>query len=218
MRTAIIVGSSGLVGSCLLQELLNKPEYISVKSFVRKTSGLSHQKLSEHVIDFENLSASANAFTGDDLFICLGTTIKKAGSVANMERIDRDYPVQVAQISQINGVKQVAVVSSIGSNSKSKNYYLRIKGEMEAEISRLDFHKIAIAKPSMLLGKRNEFRFSEKIASIVMVPLNYLLWGPVRKFRSIQAQTVARAMVKILTQNIPGIVFESDTLQQIGSS
>jgi uncharacterized protein YbjT (DUF2867 family) len=216
MKTAIVIGGTGLVGSCLINELLTNDNYNVVKSFVRKPTGLNHSKLSEHVIDFENLEKFKELFSGDDLFICLGTTIKKAGSVTNMEKIDRDYPIQIAQIFLNNGVRGVAVVSSVGAKKNSKNYYLRIKGEMEDGIIALPYRNTAILRPSLLLGNRKEKRLSEFMSKGFMTIFSFLFIGKIRKFRAIHAKTVARAMIRILENDRKDKIYESDLVQAIG--
>jgi len=216
MKTAIIIGGTGLVGTCLINELLTLDNYNMVKSFVRKPTGLNHSKLTEHVIDFDNLEKFKELFFGDDLFICLGTTIKKAGSVTNMEKIDRDYPIQIAQICLKNGVRGVAVVSSVGAKKNSKNYYLRIKGEMEDGIIALPYRNNAILRPSLLLGNRKEKRFAELMSKGFMTIFSFLFIGKIRKFRAIHAKTVARAMIRILENDRKDKIYESDLVQAIG--
>jgi uncharacterized protein YbjT (DUF2867 family) len=152
---------------------------------------------------------------GDDLFICLGTTIKKAGSVKKMEEIDCDLPVKIAELASTNNVKRIAVVSSLGASASSKNYYLRIKGKMEEGIMKLNFENIAIVRPSMLLGERKEKRTGETVGKIVMKTFKPLLTGKLRKYRAIHGKDVARAMITIL-QNDPGKnIYESDEIQKI---
>lgn len=216
MKTAIVIGGTGLVGSCLINELLTNDNYNEVKSFVRKPTGLNHSKLSEHLIDFENLEKYKELFSGNDLFICLGTTIKKAGSITNMEKIDRDYPIQIAQICLKNGVRGVAVVSSVGAKKNSKNYYLRIKGEMEDGIIALSYKNTAILRPSLLLGNRKEKRFAELMSKGFMTIFSFLFIGKIRKFRAIHAKTVARAMIRILENDRKDKIYESDLVQAIG--
>jgi uncharacterized protein YbjT (DUF2867 family) len=217
MKTALIFGSTGLVGSYLIQELIDCGEYSEIKSFVRKPTGIKQTIISEHIIDFGKLDDFAGLFKGDDLFICLGTTIKKAGSVAKVEEIDRDIPIRIAEICQKNGVKKVAVVSSIGANKSSKNYYLRIKGEMEAGILAQNFENIAILRPSILLGKRSETRFAETAGKGFMTVFGFLLFGKIKKYRAIHGQTVARAMIAILKQDLKEKIYESDIVQIIGA-
>jgi uncharacterized protein YbjT (DUF2867 family) len=205
-RTALVFGSTGLVGNLLLEELVDSERYSAIRIFVRQSTGISVPRVEEIIADFSDL---------DDLFICLGTTIKKAGSVENMEKIDRDLPVKIAQIALSNGVKNIAAVSSIGASADSKNYYLRIKGEMEEGIMMLDYENIAIVRPSMLLGERKERRTGELVGKVVMKTFRPLLTGKLRKYRAIHGKYVARAMIIILEQKPGKKIYESDELQDI---
>ncbi len=216
-RTAIVFGSTGLIGNLLIEELVQSGIYSSVRSFVRQSTGVSETKVEEIVADFSAPETFAAKIAGDDLFICLGTTIKKAGSVANMEKIDRDLPVIIAIAALSNGVKRIAVVSSIGASAKSGNYYLRIKGELEEAIMKMDFEIIAIVRPSMLLGERKEKRAGEIVGRVVMTAAKPVLVGKFRKYRAIHGADVARAMINLL--NGPGgkNIIESDELMKISS-
>jgi uncharacterized protein YbjT (DUF2867 family) len=214
-RTALVFGSTGLVGNLLLEELVGSERYSEIRIFVRQSTGISVPKVEEIIADFSDSESMAPKITGDDLFICLGTTIKKAGSVENMEKVDRDLPVKIAQMARSNGVKNIAVVSSIGASTGSKNYYLRIKGEMEEGIMMLDYENIAIVRPSMLLGERKERRTGELVGKVVMKTFRPLLTGKLRKYRAIHGKYVARAMIIILEQKPGKKIYESDELQDI---
>jgi uncharacterized protein YbjT (DUF2867 family) len=214
-RTAIIFGSTGLIGNLLLEELVLSEKYSLIKIFVRQPTDISHVKVQEFIVDFSKPDAFANNIMGDDLFICLGTTIKKAGSIRKMEEIDRDMPVFVASAASANGVKNIAVVSSIGANSLSSNYYLRIKGEMEQKIMTLKFESIAIVRPSMLLGERKERRAGEIAGKVVMTVVNPLLLGKMKKYRGIHGKDVAKAMIALLHTTQSKMIFESDELKRI---
>jgi uncharacterized protein YbjT (DUF2867 family) len=214
-KTALVFGATGLIGNLLLEELIKSAAYREIRIFVRNTAGISHPNVIETIIGFDPAEAYAEQIKGDDLFICLGTTIKKAGSVKKMEEIDRDLPIKIAAIASSNGVKRVAVVSSLGASIGSKNYYLRIKGEMEEGILKLKFENIAIIRPSMLLGERKEKRTGEAVGKIVMETFKPLLKGKFRKYRAIHGRDVARAMLTILQKEPVKNVYESDELQKI---
>ena len=215
-RIAVVFGATGLVGNYLVQELINDESYSFIDVFVRKSTGNNHVKVREYIIDFSRLEERANLINGNDLFICLGTTIRKAGSVKRVEEIDRDLPVRLAQIAFSNGVKKVAVVSSMGANPYSRHYYMRIKGEMESGILKIPFDQTVIARPSMLFGRRNEFRFGENVGKMVMKTIGFLLIGSIRKYRGIHDQTVAAAMIELLRSPQSKIVYLSDELQKFG--
>jgi uncharacterized protein YbjT (DUF2867 family) len=212
-RTAIIFGATGLVGNLLLEELIKSPDYSSVKIFVRQPAGVSEVKIEEIITDFSDPDSFSAKIIGDDLFICLGTTIKKVGTVANMEKIDRDLPIMLAGIARKNGIKRIAVVSSIGASASSRNYYLRIKGEMEEGILKLDFEKIVIVRPSMLLGDRKERRTGEMVSKVVIKAFQPVLTGKLLKYRAIHGRNVARAMIILLQKETERKIFESDELQ-----
>lgn len=215
VKTAIVFGATGLVGNLLLEELINSDGYPAIKIFVRQSTGISEPKVEEIVTDFSNPESLSARLTGDDLFICLGTTIKKAGSVANMEKIDRDLPVKIAEMAHKNGIKNISVISSIGANENSKNYYLRIKGEMEKGILGLNIENTVIARPSMLFGERKEKRTGEMVGKVVIKAFQPVLLGSLLKYRAIHAKDVAKAMILLLKEEKVKKIFESDELQKI---
>jgi uncharacterized protein YbjT (DUF2867 family) len=211
-KTALLFGATGLVGSHLLELLIEDDRYQTVKVFGRRATGQAHPKVQEHIIDLDRLDEYASQLTGDELFICLGTTIRQAGSVARMELIDRDYPAKIASLARSNGVERVAVVSSMGANHLSGNYYLRIKGEMEQAILAAHFPRTVIVQPSILFGKRREFRFGEWVGKGVMQALGFLMRGPLRKYRGIQANTVARALIRLIGEDGQETIYPNDRL------
>jgi len=177
-RTAIVFGITGLIGKSLFEELCNSDRYSVIKIFVRsKTEYSRNNKIEEHIIDFNNLTEYSDLIKGDDLFICLGTTIKKAGSIKKMEEIDRDLPIKISSIASANKVEKMAIVSSIGANPDSSNSYLRIKGEMERGISDMNFKTLAIVRPSILLGDRKEKRIGEEIGKAMIIIFGVILFG-----------------------------------------
>ena len=195
-------------------QLMADKRYTGIKVFGRRDPGVTSEKLVSRIVDISEIKSYSSEITGDELYICLGTTIKKAGSVEAMEHADRDVPSEIAKTARDNGVSSIAVVSSIGADSASRNYYLRIKGEMETEIAGNGFGRTVIVRPSMLLGKRNEFRFGEEVGKGLMKTLRFLFVGRLRKYRGIEAADVAASMIRLLnTSPKPDrIVFESDEL------
>jgi len=217
-RTAIVFGATGLVGKALVEELCNSDRYFMIKVFSRHNTGLAGaEKIKEFVIDFNKLKDCSEMISGDDLFICLGTTIKKAGSVSRMEEIDRDLPVNLATIASENSVERLAVISSLGANPGSSNYYLRIKGEMERGLMKLKFGTLIILRPSMLLGDRNERRTGEEIGKIMMKIIGLFLIGRLSKYKGIEAKKVAIAMVRAINDKTGTEILESDALQKIST-
>lgn len=194
MKTAVVAGGSGLVGRFCLQTLLEENDYASVISVARRELPVSHRKLMQRILPLENL-ASLDLPPVDDVFCALGTTIRKAGSQAAFRHVDYELPLAIADHALKFGAKQFVLVSSVGADAKSKNFYLRTKGELEDALRRLPFKALHIFRPSFLMGKREESRFGESAAIPVASALQFLLVGSLRRYRPISAQTVGRAMV-----------------------
>jgi uncharacterized protein YbjT (DUF2867 family) len=213
-KTAIVFGATGLTGSEVVRQLLEDERYERVKIFARHDPQISHKKLEVHISDISDVNNCSEHITGDDIFICLGTTIRKAGSIKAMEEADRDIPAAIADVAAANDVRGLAVVSSIGANAGSRNYYLRIKGEMEQLVRNAGITKTVIVRPSMLLGNRNEFRFGEEAGKLIMRAFGFLFVGRLRKYRGIQGADVAAAMIRILNSPATGdkVIYESDEL------
>jgi len=205
--TAVVVGATGLIGSNLVNTLLNDASFERVKVLVRKTFPVSNPKLEVLVIDFNNTNdLSQKIGTGDSIFCCIGTTQKKVKGDLNMYRkIDYDIPVNITGIASVNGFKKYLLVSSVGANAKSSNFYLKLKGEVEEEISTMRFESIHIFQPSMLLGQRKEFRFGERVGKVLIQPLSFLFFGSLTKYKPIQANEVAKAMVAAAKKESKGI-------------
>jgi uncharacterized protein YbjT (DUF2867 family) len=211
MKTAIVIGATGLVGSYLVTELINSDNYNKVVLLVRKKPDFVHHKIEAHVIDFENIDTEL--IKGDDLFCAIGTTIKKAGSKQHQYKIDCDYPVKIAQIAKQNHVKQFVLISSIGANANSSNFYLKTKGELEEKITALQFNLFAILRPSFILGKRNEFRLGEKIGIVFVKLLSPIFVGGLKKYKGVHAIDIAKKMLVLATSNLQGtLIIESDKI------
>ena len=215
-RSALLVGATGLVGGHVLQLLLDDETYAEVVVLVRKPSFNPHPKLREHIIDFGHLDRHASIIKADDVFCCLGTTIKVAGSQEAFRKVDFTYPVQIAALALKNGAKQFLVVTSVGANSQSSIFYNRVKGEVEEAVAKLPFQSLHIFRPSLLLGERKEFRPGEKIGMAAMKSFSFLMIGGMKKYRAIEANVLARGMVRTAKENLNGIqVYESDQIQLI---
>jgi uncharacterized protein YbjT (DUF2867 family) len=213
---AIIAGASGLIGSNLLNILLEHHQYDEVLVLVRKELPFHHKKLLQLVIDFDELDKYADAITGQALFCCLGTTKAKTPNKEEYRKIDHDYPLQLAQFAKQNGVSQFHLVSSIGANAKSSTFYLKLKGELEEDIRKLNLNTLHIYQPSMLIGDRKEARLAEKILGFIFKIIDPLLVGRLKKYRSIKAITVANAMFKKSLETDTGtFIHTSDKIQTI---
>ncbi|MDZ7900834.1 MAG: NAD(P)H-binding protein [Arcicella sp.] len=211
MKTAIIIGATGLIGSTLVEQILENPAYSKVVLLLRKPLNVSHSKLVQEVIDFDKPDASK--IMGDDLFCAIGTTLAKAGSKDAQYKIDCTYPYEIGKIAKANGVKQYLLVSSLGADADSSNFYLRTKGDLEQKIKYLGFGNFVSFRPSFLLGDRQEFRLGEKIAVVFVKLLNPLMFGGLKKYRGIEAFKVAKSMQKFANQELTGVRFvESDKI------
>ncbi|MBN1414401.1 MAG: NAD(P)H-binding protein [Bacteroidales bacterium] len=214
-RTAILFGSTGLVGNHLLGELIKEDAYKKIILFNRKPIQPVSTKVEEIITDFTDLQKLESLITGDDMFCCLGTTIKKAKTQERFRQVDYGLPVTLAEIASRKQVTHFMVVSSIGSNAKSNNFYLRTKGEMEEAIIRILGKKAYIVRPSILLGKRNEYRFGEEVGKWFARLLTPLFIGRLARYKSIQASDVARAMLHIALHGSIKQIIESDELQKL---
>lgn len=217
MKTALIAGASGLVGSECLARLLGESSYERVVALVRRLLPHSDPKLEQHIIDFDRLGALGQAFpAGTDVFCCLGTTMKQAGSEAAFRQVDFTYVVGLAAQSLEHGARQFLLVSSLGANPGSTFFYNRVKGETEAAVAALPFEGRQIFRPSILLGERTEHRPGERAGIAAMTGASFLLVGPLRKYRPIAAGTVAAAMVRVALKAPRGVnIYESNDIERV---
>lgn len=213
--TALIAGASGLVGGRLLELLLASPDYERVATLGRRPLPLSHPKLEQKTVDFAALDAAA--IRGDELFCCLGTTIKKAGGREAFRRVDFDAVLALATLAAQNGVHHFFLVSSMGADEHSAAFYSRVKGEIEKAVTTLPFEGVHIFRPSLLLGARSESRPAEALAQALSPLLSPLCVGPLRPYRPIEAETVARAMLAAARVARPGLeILPSDRIAGLG--
>jgi uncharacterized protein YbjT (DUF2867 family) len=218
-KTAIIFGASGLIGKSLLELLLTDPAYDKIRIFVRRKIDLSNPKAELHVSDLSDISKLKDQIRGDVVFCCLGTTISKAGSKDAFRKIDYEMPSNIAMIAAENKVQGFYVVSSLGADPVSSNFYLRTKGEMEEAVKKTSINSIGIFRPSLLLGSRAEFRFGESLGKGFMKLVNPLLFGSWKKYRAIEGVDVAKAMKSAAKENKAGIsIYQSDEVQQMADT
>jgi len=199
MKKAIVIGSTGLVGSQLVMQLVDSDNYSQVVSLGRRNCGLVHPKLIEHIVDFGKTETWQHLMQGDVLFSTLGTTLAAAGSKDEQYKVDFTYQLNVARVAAENGVKGYVLVSSGGASSGSGNFYLKMKGQLEDEVNKLQFGYICIMRPAQLDGDRKEKRPTEKIALRVMYGINKI--GLFRRYRPIMAHEVASAMIAAASGN-----------------
>ncbi|WP_342646547.1 NAD(P)H-binding protein [Mucilaginibacter sp. CSA2-8R] len=191
---AVIAGASGFIGTELLQLLLQSQQYSEVLTLVRHELPVKHKKLVQLVVNFDKLEQHQAAINGHAIFCCLGSTRSKTPDLSVYRKIDHDYPLQLAQIGRQNKIPQFHLVSAIGADSKSGNFYTKLKGQTENDIQQVGISSLHIYQPSLLTGDRKEFRLAEKIAAVAMKVIDPILFGDLKKYRSIPAATVARAM------------------------
>jgi uncharacterized protein YbjT (DUF2867 family) len=194
MKKAIVFGATGFIGSHLLRDLLDGPDYAQVIAVVRKPLTLSHPKLTVLIGDLASLPALKPQLVADEIFIALGTTRKHTPDEAEYYKIDHDYPVLAAEIARANGARSVFLVTAVGANAKSGVFYIRTKGEVERDILALGFDHTHIFRPSMILGQRDEDRPRERLLIAAWGVLNPLLLGPADRYRGLTGEEIARAM------------------------
>lgn len=218
MKTVLIIGSTGLIGAQLLELLLESTVYEKVIVFVKRDSGIQHPKLRQHIIAFDKPETYKELVIGDDFFCTIGTTIKNAKSQDAFRKVDFEYPKAFATIALQNDVKQFFLISSLDALATSTNFYLKTKGEIEDFLKNCSFESTVILRPSLLLGKRKEFRLGEKIGAFFMKIFSFLFIGNLKKYKAIESKDVAKAMFNIAQQNYKGFhIIESDSIQAIAN-
>ncbi len=214
MKTAKIIGSTGLVGSKLCSLVAADNRFEKIYAVSRKPPENLTAKVS--FVDFDSGNYNIPACV-DFAFCCLGTTMKKAGSREEFLKVDLKMVADFARKCKAAGIERLAVVSSIGANAKSSNFYLQTKGRMEEELKNLEFKRLVIARPSLLLGDRNEKRLGEDIGKTINKLLGFLMVGKIRKYRGIEAEKVAKAMIKLVGEGEGISITESDELERIAN-
>lgn len=198
MKTAIVIGATGLIGQHLLTQLLADSTYSKIIAFTRKPITYNHKKLVNHVIDFTQLYKYQDDFVGDVLFSCLGTTKKQAGSIEKQRIVDVDYQYQAAKMAAENGVAHYVLVSSSGANKNANSAYFKMKGELEDKVKPLSFQQISILQPSLLLGERDHFRLGEVLSSYLLPIICKLPF--LKRYRPIESAQVAKKMILLSKQ------------------
>lgn len=212
MKTAMVAGATGLIGKELLGQLAASDDYSRVIALTRRPVTSDNPNITYVVTNFENLENSLAAYTPDDVFCCLGTTLAKAGSKEKFFRVDYTYPVALAHTTLALGATQYLLVSALGAEKNSSIYYNRVKGQVEDSVKAMRFRSIHILRPSLLLGRRDEKRSAEDTAKLL-----YRLFGFIipDKYKAIEARTVARAMLQYASVDRAGVfVHESKEIQK----
>lgn len=215
MKTALVFGSSGLVGQQLVQQLIQNNSYQKIKLFVRKKPNIQNPKVEIIETKFDNLEILSSDIKGDDCFFCIGTTKKNSPDKTEYQRVELDLPKKIANLSKQNNIQSFVFISSGYANSKSSGDYLRFKGLVEEELMSLKFNNLGILRPSFLLGNRKEKRIGEKIGIIIFKILSPLMVGPLKRMKPIHVKIVASAMIKIAQFELKQTIFESDEIVKL---
>ena len=215
MKTALVFGSSGLVGQQLVQQLIQNSAYQKIKLFVRKNPNIQNPKIEIINTNFDNIEILYPEIKGDDCFFCIGTTKKNSPDKTEYQRVELDLPKKIANLAKQNKIQSFIFVSSGYANSKSSGDYLRYKGLVEEELISLKFDNLGILRPSFLLGNRKEKRIGEKMGIIIFQLLSPLMIGPLKRMKPIHVKTVAGAMIKIAQSELNQTIFESDEIVKL---
>ena len=207
-RSVLVVGATGLVGTEIVKQLAADETVARVIALVRRVPGGFPSRVEAHAVDFNALDQHASLFAVDQVFCALGTTIKQAGSQAAFRRVDFEYPLNAARLGQKNGARHFLLVSALGANSESGIFYNRVKGELEDQLRSLGYRSVTIARPSLLMGARREFRLLERLGMVIgeFVPGRY---------RPVHAEAVARSLVTAARIDAPGLhIIESEEIRE----
>ena len=215
MKTALVFGSSGLVGSHLVRLLNKNSIYEKIKLFVRSASEIKTSKIELINKDFNNLSNHKEDINGDDCFFCIGTTKKNTPDKDEYRRIEYDIPVEIAKIAKSNSINSFFYVSSGFADAKSSSAYLKNKGQVEEELIKLNFSILGIMRPSFLVGNRKEKRPGEEVGIFFFKIFSPLLLGPLKKMRPIQSEKVAKVMINVANENLKKTIFESNEIAEL---
>ena len=217
MKTALVFGSSGLVGGHLLDQLMKNDNYNKIKLFVRSEIIINEPKIEIIKTDFNDLDNHKENMKGDDCFFCIGTTKQNSPDKNEYQKVELEIPKKIAEIAKANLVNSFIFISSIYANPKSSGDYVKFKGLVEEELKKLNFSNLGILRPSFLMGDRKENRVGEKIGILTFRLLSPLLLGPLKKMKPINSEKVAKAMIKIANENLGKTIFESDEIVEITS-
>ena len=215
-RTALLVGATGLVGGHCLRQLLADDAWSEVVVLARRRLAASHPKLVARLVDFDRLGQLSGFPRVTDVFCALGTTIAKAGSQPEFFKVDFTYVVETARLAAVSGARQFLLVSAVGADRSSSIFYSRVKGETEEAVRKLPLPGIQIFRPSILAGERSESRPFERVGLAAFSAVSFAMVGPLRRYRPVAADDVARAMLEVARREIPGVnVYDSDRIEEI---
>ena len=217
MKTALIFGSSGLIGNYLLELILKDNNYNKIKLFVRSDLTDVNSKIEIIKTDFNNIENHKDKIVGDDCFFCIGTTRKNTPDKNEYIKIEYNLPIEVAKIAKSNSINNFIYISSLGANPNAASLYLKNKGQTEQELIKLNFMNLSILRPSILLGNRKENRVGEKIGIFAMKTLSPLFLANMKKYKPIKVEYVSKAMLQVAQKDYQKNIFESDEIVKIGT-
>lgn len=214
-KTAIILGATGLTGNKLLRQLLKDERYEKVKIFTRSRLDLQDSKLEEYLIDLFEMEHFKDIFRADEVFCCVGTTMKKTPDKDQYRKIDFGIPATAAKLCKENEINSFLTISSMGANETSKFFYNRTKGEMEGAVLDMKIRKTHILRPSLIAGKRGESRPMESASKQFMKLVNPFLKGNLKKYQSIHPDEIVKTMIYLANTDYPEIILESDEIKKL---
>lgn len=217
-KTAIILGATGLTGTALLKDLLEDPDFNKIILFSRSAHSIKHPKIKEHLIDLFELEKYKELFQANVVFCCIGTTKSKTPDNDTYRKIDFGIPAAAAKLSEENNIETFIVISAMGANANSAIFYNKVKGEMEEAVQHRNIKNTYILRPSLITGNREEDRAGEGMAAKVMKVLKPVMKGPLEKYQSITAETIARAMHKISKNQYSKRIIPSNEIKEIANA
>jgi len=203
------------VGNHLLNLLIKDNYYSKIKIFVRNKNIFKNSKVEIIYMDFRKIDDYSHLIKGDDCFFCIGTTKNDTPDKNEYRRVEYEIPVKIASVAKKNNITSFMYLSSLASTTKTKNIYLKNKGEAEEALKNLNFSRLSIIRPSLMLGYRNKFRLGEFIGQLIFKNLSFLFQGSLKQYRAIDSKNVAKAMVYISKNDFKDIYFDSSNLENL---
>ncbi len=218
MKSAILLGATGLTGGYVLNLLLSNNQYNKVIVFSRRDIEVKHDKLQVIICDLLDLEEQREKFKAEEVYVCIGTTNNKTPNKKLYRDIDFGIPVTAAQLCRENMIDNITIMSSLGANANSTVFYPKIKGEMEQSVLQMEIPNTYLLRPSIIMGPRKERRFGETMGKMIAFFIAPLMRGPLKKYKGIHSEDIAKAMINLNNgkSNIKGII-ESDTIQEIAN-
>ncbi|MFD0863247.1 NAD(P)H-binding protein [Sungkyunkwania multivorans] len=217
-KTAIILGATGLTGSILLNKLLQDDRYAKILLFGRNSVNIENEKITEHLIDLFELKDHKESFKADEVFCCIGTTAAKTPDKEIYKKIDYGIPASAAKLCKENNIRTFIVISAMGADPNSNIFCNKVKGLMETAVLSQQIPNTYILRPSLIGGKREERRIGEYVGKVLMSVLNFLLIGPLKKYRSIHPERIATAMIWLANNKYDSQILSSDVIQHIAKN